>query len=350
MEAYFALTLNDILEFGFDKYYWVKDAYWRILEIKDYKHGQDESTAVVLMKVVNEAVQCNLVPTSSDASGLVSWEDLDGNESDGNAICCNLYGWTWNSEQQKCFANTSTEPTDATAARSVVTGSSINATENSVPSFTLAIGRDIKAENALQNNLLLQGDALSILGEVSYTQVMGKQNEVEVGTFTRGVQLSGVNGKTLLTGRHFAGGVRDNSTPVGAMQTGEILFYNATVFTASGSQQFVYLDNGVPFIFPEDTTWFIQVEALASDSSNFFMFSEFHGVLTNKGGTLSVDYLNPKFFADSVGNQFELEVKITAGGSDFSCALKCNDVGGTPYTFPTPPCTLTCRIKYVQTR
>ena len=80
------------------------------------------------------------------------------------------------------------------------------------------------------------------------------------------------------------------------------------------------------------------------------MFSEYHGVLVNKGGTLTVPYLNQKFIGDSIGNQFDLEPKIIAGTSDFSVYLKCNDIGGTGYVFPTPQLTLTCRIKYVQTR
>jgi hypothetical protein len=349
MEAHFALTLNDILVFGFDKYYWIKDAYWRVLEIRDYKYGKQESTSVVLIKIVNEASQCNIVPVSSDG-GVVQWENLEGDSVEGTAICCNLYGWTWNPAQQICFANISNEPLNDGEARSLLAGGSLNSTGSSVPIFSIAAGRDITIENGAQHNLLLHGDALTVKGNLSYSQIMGKQNEVDVSQFTRGIHLSGVNGKTLVTGSHYAGGIRDNTTVSGAMQTGEVLLYNKTVFISTGSQQNIFLDNQTPLIFPEDTTWFIQLESIASDSNGFFILSEYRGVLVNKAGVLTVNYLDPAFLYDSIGSQFNLEPKITVGTGEFLVKLKCNDIGGTPYIFPTPPVSLTCRIKYIQTR
>lgn len=349
MEAHFALTLNDILDFGFDKYIWIKDTYWRVLEIRDYKYGKDESTSVVLIKVVNEASQCNIIPVSSDA-GVVQWENLDGDPVNGTAICCNLYGWTWNAEQQVCFSNVSNEPINDGEARSILAGGSLNSTGASVPLFSIASGRGITTENGTQNNLLLQGDALTVKGDVSYSQILGKQNEIDVTVITRGIQLVGVNGKTMVTGSHFAGGVRDPSTVAGGMQTGEVLLYNKTGFSFSGQQIQVFLDNTTPLIFPEDTTWFIQIESLASDSGGFFMLSEYRGVLVNKTGVLSVNYLDPSFIYDSTGSQFDLEPKITIGTGEFIVKLRCNDIGSTAYVFPTPPLSLTCRIKYIQTR
>ncbi len=348
MEAHFALTINDILDFSFDKYFWIKDSYWRVLEIKDYKHGQDESTAVVLIKVVNDASQCTLTPTESNSDGSIVWQDSEGNESDGNAVCCNLLGWFWSPTQQKCFANVSNEPSGVSEARNIIAGGSLNSSNSSIPNASIGVGRDINT-GGFQSNLLLQGDALNIVGEVTYSQVTGRQNTIEVDKSVRGVSLSGINGKTSLPGKHFSGGVRDNTTVQGAMQTGEILFYNAKVFNYSGDFQKLFLDNGVPFVFPEDTTWFILIESLASNASSaFWLTSEYSGVLINKGGTLLVELIQGKYYDSSPPNSFKLVPNITVASGAFEVSLQVIDMAG--YLFPTPPVQLTCRIKYIQTR
>jgi hypothetical protein len=361
MVAHFALELTDILTFDFSKYYWIKDAYWRVISIRDYKYGKNESTEVTLMKVINNASQCELVPTSSNPDGSINWEDNTGTPVTGNAICCSLYGYTWNNTKQKCFSfgirsdvgvdvvGVINRPMEAKSE--AIT--SVSNTITNAPAKSVLTGSNLVFDEELKDTIIASGTDITINGEVSATQVFGYNNKLEnvgAGDITRGAQLSGANAWVKTMGRHFGGGYRDNTTPMGAMQTGEVLLYNAAVFPYPGYEQSIYLDNGQGLALPEDSTWFITIESVASDNNGFFIFSEYNGVILNKGGTLVVLYLNPKFLGDSVGNQFQLEPKLYANAPYFDTTLKVNDIGAMGYLFPTPGLTLTCRIKYVQTR
>jgi hypothetical protein len=359
MEAYFALDLTDILDFDFNKFYWIKDAFWRVLEIRDFKYGRNESTSVVLMKIVNNAYQCDLVPDRSLFDGSILFNDLDGNPAGyGNAYCCTSFGYTWNNTKERCYGNAvlwginGLKPSD-NLVTPISRPINLLAEQNKViPDRSIVAGTNLTLDEEYKETLIASGRNLTINGFVVNTQVFGTDNKLENPDTTQmqGVQISGANAWTKNMGRHFGGGYRDNTTPMGGMQTGELLLYNAVAYPYSGYEQVIYMDAGQQIVLPDNTTWFITIESVASDNNGFFIFSEYNGVILNKGGALNVLYLNPKFLGDSVGNQFDLQPKIYTTAPYFEVRLKCYDIGAMGYLFPLPPTTLTCRIKYVQTR
>ena len=71
MECYLNLSEVDIFNFKFNDEIFIKETYWRVLEISNYQVGQQASTKVKLLKVIdalNNCSDCNYVP-GFDANG-----------------------------------------------------------------------------------------------------------------------------------------------------------------------------------------------------------------------------------------------------------------------------------------
>jgi hypothetical protein len=104
MEAYFTLSLTDILNFKFSDSIFVKDSYWRILEIVDYEVGTKGSTKVILIKRVNIPVDCAVTPSSVAANGVVSFVDANNDPAAGTKTCCRRYGYFWLASSSLCVS------------------------------------------------------------------------------------------------------------------------------------------------------------------------------------------------------------------------------------------------------
>ena len=77
MECYLNLSEVDIFNFKFNDEIFIKDTYWRILDITNYQVGQQASTKVRLLKVIdslNNCSDCNYVP-GFDAQGSNLYND-----------------------------------------------------------------------------------------------------------------------------------------------------------------------------------------------------------------------------------------------------------------------------------
>ena len=73
MECYLNLSEVDIFNFSFSDEIFIKDSYWRILNISNYQVGAKASTKVVLIKSLDTKANCNgcdYVPTTSGTSNL----------------------------------------------------------------------------------------------------------------------------------------------------------------------------------------------------------------------------------------------------------------------------------------
>ena len=95
MEAYFALDFADIYDFKYNDEIFIKDSYWRILEIKDYVVGMQESVKVKLMKLVNITLDCSLRPISTNADGTINFVDANNDPATATKICCDAYYYRW---------------------------------------------------------------------------------------------------------------------------------------------------------------------------------------------------------------------------------------------------------------
>ena len=103
IEAFFALDFADIYQFKFNDKIYIKDAYYRILEINDYVVGMQDSVKVKLLKVVSATPDCLLtIAPVMNTDGSVRFLDENGDEATATQACCDLYGYFWVIDN--CFA------------------------------------------------------------------------------------------------------------------------------------------------------------------------------------------------------------------------------------------------------
>ena len=85
MECYLNLTEVDIFDFSFSDEYFIKDSYWRVLNISNYQVGGKASTKVTLIKSLDTKVNCNncdqvigTLPNGSNTwNNIWTWCDED---------------------------------------------------------------------------------------------------------------------------------------------------------------------------------------------------------------------------------------------------------------------------------
>ena len=103
VNAYFNLNSLDIHNLRFNNKIFVKDAFYRINKISNYKINNTQPTMVELIKlgVGNAGLgnKCNLLIGSFEASGTVNFINSETGASEtGNRDCCEAYGYSWQAE------------------------------------------------------------------------------------------------------------------------------------------------------------------------------------------------------------------------------------------------------------
>jgi hypothetical protein len=195
MEASFALDNTDILTLNFGDYIFVKDAYWRVLELSDYKMGQYESTRVKLLKMNPGAppvARCDLKPDSVNADGSINFLNLAGNPVSATETCCLAYGYTWNAGMNLCYARPSDRPsitngTSVSSERGIITNnapinSGINNIVNTVgldagsSTYSIYSGQTLKNEGGNDYTIMV-GDVLILKGDQRGAALFGKSVE-----------------------------------------------------------------------------------------------------------------------------------------------------------------------------
>ncbi len=96
IEAFFALEFADIYQFKYNDQIFIKDAYWRILQISDYVVGMQDTVKVKLIKMVSATPDCLLTPKPViGINGNIIWENSEGETEAGTETCCTNYGYYW---------------------------------------------------------------------------------------------------------------------------------------------------------------------------------------------------------------------------------------------------------------
>ena len=231
LEAYFALELSDILTFKYNDRIFIKDSYWRIIEISDYKVGLNESTKVKLIKLVEPAPDCELIPTTvvinEDMTQSIEFTDFEGEPQPATAACCIRYGYTWEESLNQCLAYGTPIVTDPGGGSDF---RMMNAGQNGTPSNVLA---------RTSNTAISPDNTMSVFVGENISIEKGNQNTLAVGERlkmegeNRASSLLGRNAYTNIMGLHFGGGDRV-SDKEGNQQTGVIVLSNSFAFTAAG--------------------------------------------------------------------------------------------------------------------
>ena len=221
MEAFFALDLKDILTFSFADKIWIQDAYWRILEIIDYKIGYNESTKVKLIKFLDEIADCSSTPVGTTENGEVEFENAEG-PVEPTEDCCSRYGYFWDEINGVCWAFNN----NGAFRNSFI--SNVEAPSTSISQVSNSIINGTKVTIADGNtNMLAVGENLNLTKFVNGSNLLGKNVEVN------------------LPGFHLGGGYRaglPTNTETGWSQSGIVHFHRKTGFSAIGDTAELYIE------------------------------------------------------------------------------------------------------------
>ena len=328
LEAFFALDLTDILSFKYNDRIFIKDAYWRILEISDYKVGLAESTKVKLIKLVEPAPDCQLIPTSvlinDDMTQSVEFIDLAGDPAPATEVCCVRYGYTWEPSLSQCLAYGTPIDGDPSGGSDF---RMMNAGQNGTPTNVLAV---------TSNTVISADNTMSVFAGQNISIEKGNQNTLAVGN---GLKIEGANRGTAVLGRnvytnamglHYGGGDRV-SDKEGNQQGGLMIFANATTFTAAGSVLEMVLGNDtITRLEIQDETAIVCSYILhASDALGLFIYETGSFYLDKTGGVTlastpvivssddSGTALTLAFSIDTATNTAQHRFKVTSGGAGF---------------------------------
>jgi hypothetical protein len=234
LEAYFALDLTDILTFSYADRYFIKDSYWRILEISDYKVGNAESVKVKLIKITEPGPDCEGIPTTvvftEAVAQVIEFADINGNPVPPTEICCERYGYTWSFGLNQCLSYGTPIILDPDGGGGSAAALMLNVGVNGSPSNVLArtANTNIDVGNTFS---VFAGENITIDADNSNTLAVGNQLKLEGAN--RGSAILGKNAFTNIMGIHYGGGDRVSSNE-GNQQSGVIILANTRNFTAAG--------------------------------------------------------------------------------------------------------------------
>jgi hypothetical protein len=326
MEAYFALDLTDIISFSFGDQIYVKEAYWRIIEINDYKIGDVETTQVKLMKLVTPAPDCALIPVAVGLDGIVVFNNQEGDPASATEACCVRYGYAWNGED--CFANIGGDiivPDDPGGVRRTLAIQSTSEGFNNIMSTfrldaaanvtqSVFAGQFITADSGNSRSLAV-GDTLTISGDV------------------RGAAVIGKNALTKTSGFHLGGGwmTDDRTNSNGQVQSGTVMLSAKDTWNASGDAIEILIEGIASnrLNLPNNTGWACMlIVNVATDNIGNYGYGVFTFYL-KKTTTTSASAVNTVYTAntfttftlnasiDTATNTAQHRLRITATGTGF---------------------------------
>ena len=239
MVAYFTLDIADITSFTFADKLFIKDSYWRILEISGYNVGSDDPAQVTLIKIVNPSLDCEFVPSTISLGGVITFLDQDGDPSAGGQECCERFGYTWQNDRCYAFIQSVAPPSLANQGTNGVGNASNGASAPGVGNFNLSSGVNIAPDT--QFSLILGGG--HIVQEGNAGNIIAGDSNALVGA-QAGSVLIGKNTVAQWPGLHLGGAWQDSDRTgaQGRAQYGVIVLQGHGDFTNSSTEIPLYID------------------------------------------------------------------------------------------------------------
>ena len=255
MEAYFMLEVSDITPVDFSALIFIKDGYWRILEISDYKYGSRETTKVKLLKVVTPLLDCDVFPSAMDADGVVTFKDINGDPAAASAVCCVRYGYEWDPVNELCYGLVSPDSLLAEITQTTTYNTIVDRV--AVQTRSTVQGTNIN-NNDSNTNVVISGNEITAAAGNPNTLAVG--DSLTLATIDkRGAAMLGKSVYTTEPGLHLGGGfVSDNRlNTIGANQWGVVMLSAKDALTVAGDRLYLYTE-GIPnewLSIPDDTSW-----------------------------------------------------------------------------------------------
>jgi hypothetical protein len=344
MVAYFTLDIADITSFTFADKIFIRDSYWRIIDITGYTVGGDEPVQVTLMKIVNPVLDCTYTPSDISIGGIVTFVDADDVESAGSEACCNRYGFTW--QEDTCYAWFGGEPPHVLGMQGTVgVGNSPNSPDAVIPgNFILSSGTRMAPDTQFSmilgaGHIIEEGNAANIIAGDSNT-LSGAQ---------AGAVMIGKNAIAALPGFHLGGGWQDadRAGAQGRAQTGIFVLQGHGDFTNNATEIPVYIDGVIgKHINMFNVSSWVVIASLIIQQGDTSIVGQAAGMfnfrLSKSGGLAGASAVNPSYRSGSLTNPNividtatdtdEHRLSVTIGG------------GGHPHN----DCFITLVIQYTQ--
>jgi hypothetical protein len=267
MEAYFKLSVTDVFGLKFNDKIWVKDSWWRVIELTDYIVADEQVTKCKLIRLLDIGALCEFTPSTINVStGAVEFLDYDGDTSYGSQTCCEYYGYTWSSVKGRCYASTATNGTGGIiGSPNNSGGSNITNTSGNQKSAT-GMGNVVRAE--IENNnerIFVSGLGHGISPNNNYSQAMGYRNFIRPNL--EGTTVMGRWAEADVRGVHFGGGTwydgtSDFGTTIpGRSQHGFIQLMGVGNMVSNPTNVNLFLDgiNNGRITMPTETVWMVKV-------------------------------------------------------------------------------------------
>ena len=267
MEAYFQLGVTDVFGLKFNDKIWIKDSWWRVIELTDYIVAEEQVTKCKLMRLLDIGALCQYTPyTINVSTGAVEFLDYDGATSYGSQECCEYYGYTWTSKKGQCFASTGTNGTGGIiSSPNNVGGSNITNTSGNQKSAT-GMGNVNRA--SIENNnerILVSGLGHGISPNNNYSQALGYRNFIRPNL--EGTTVMGRWAEADVRGVHFGGGTwydgtsNYGTTIPGRSQHGFIQLMGLGALNANPTNINLLLDgiSGGSIEMPTETVWMVKI-------------------------------------------------------------------------------------------
>jgi len=352
LEANFALDNTDILSLNFADFVFVKDAYWRVLELSDYKMGQFESTRVKLLKMnPGQAAppRCDLKPDSVNPDGSVNFLNLSGNPVSASETCCRAFNYTWSQDTNLCFARPSDRPSvgkpnNDTTGRGEIAGintissgiNNINTTSNldaGSSSFSMFAGNDIRIEGT-NDNLIAVGDTIRLKGDQRGAALFGKSVEKYVPGFA-------VGGGYPLDDSTYKNGAQQAGLTILSGQANLVASPAAIPLTLEGiAAKYIELEN--------DTLWFCEISVILTNAAYANHYAKATcNIWKNALGVANVGGMATQFEAGNlgVGGALTVTCDVATNPAQHRFGLQFAWVGA-----PIPGVRAAVQIKYTQLR
>lgn len=289
LEANFALNNTDIISLNFGDFIFVKDAYWRILELSDYKMGQYESTRVKLLKMNPGAPpmpRCDLKPDSVNPDGSVNFLNLSGAPVSATETCCLAFNYTWSAGTNLCYARPSdrTNPTRAQTSdpkKGEINGigtvnsgfNNINTTtylDAGVSSYSLFAGNLIRNEG-FNNNIIAVGDTITLKGD------------------QRGAALFGKSVESVVPGLVIGGGwTQDDRTYAynGSQSAGTFLMSNQGTYPATLNNLELFIEGiaNKRIEMEDEMLWYMRMHVMVQPTINQYINATITAQMGKTGG------------------------------------------------------------------
>jgi hypothetical protein len=317
MEASFALPFKEIVNVDFSKKIWIKDSYWRLLSINDYKIGALESTVCKLIKLIDAQPDCTGRPFEQRNDGEVIFIDINDNVIPSTEACCTRYGYNWDATNEICWGQASSrDVTNAVSpARTRPVFTKATTTRSAGLTDQMVVYGDKITTDFTNVNSILAGETINVVSQNQNTLAVGEN--LDLTKSVAGNTMLGKNVTTNLPGIHVGGGYRDGiptSIYYGWAQFGQFALHRYPTITTSGQVENLYIEGiaGEYINMPDDTLWSCLLNVTIKEPSGASETSLLHFTLEKVGGLAAASAISTISTIGSIGsNVFTFGIDTT---------------------------------------